>query len=1602
MAETSINPTAKNNTQGSTCRTPSQWDRLESAPGKAVAENVINREISTSRTTTDLKPPTAKHVPRLGVSVDLGFKKTMPDKTEVEVSGIDAKDLSSAPCQSISASALDRLAWVLANDIPEIRRPSSHGTETGQQRSPNWSSTPSFSATSLSTTPTTKGTATADVLLPSAEVERQRFDERKKAGYVQRPFASSAYAEGEVAIRPMIAHPRLCFGKGPNKESKKLATFGAPSSAISSPRGKTVPAMPAKLPDIQLSSSYSPCSFDFLEETEESISDLLSKIDGQERTDEIRMDDSRPSVDESSDIAGKRHRLMLTTQGCNSNLRGSRLDPHKIGVNEQPVLTSLDEAHPSSLGFTPGASLEMVEAAGPPEFRPKRKRYKTKKTRVPAGKAQLVQRAISRETLNLLSRDDTRKSHFAPSMLSQSSPAVLSEDGDHTLAGEGILGKSTDGELKEDGGTLKRDEATPPPSQCGSSAVSNTNAVPAPNLRNGKSGSNTEGIYMASNHVLTLLQSSINGIRDQTTRGQYKTAGKLRAGQVSVSDFQSQIGNENDELPAQKAVRDEKSATTSREIVQAQVVNSHGPGLLPDENKVEKCNKPANKKTWRPYILDTGEIVSKSKFVRLKRRAKAKEREEQVLAAGDEFDAEASSSINNLSDRSSQLSNININHNHNLSPKTSQDIADTTTSKAEQALQLDNMTTKGAGRGSQVGRGESVISWRLVKTNKQTLTTCTGRIQGRNATNQIPDDKVSAFMVQRARSTSRRPRGFQPSEVGKIKSIYGDDGAPPHDMPASETRSVTNAQASGHLPDSAGAPALIKSSTSTKALAPYCQDQFSSTDFITFAPKPAVQNVILDASRPELDPVEVGSASRPDQTENSSVRIIVDGTKPSFWSKLNPSELSQPNWANKTAFPNTFPATSPYVPRAAEMNKLPKYRFPTPRNKQVDPIAQSFGRQLANMPQKQTEIVAEMRNPVPNMVIHQTATKESKVAVHMISSLDSHGNHESTVITNDEASNKVPPHFTAQAPCPEPRASNKEEHATPPHLRASKTQGTNVPAHNEEIEGANRKIAAMQNNEVPTHFRGHAAQKPLEDTNNGFISPLSAPQTEDIVRPTIDIDEEEATAQQSTINVDEEIAINLRAESVGEHPVAQPQATMVCDNKQLKSVRPHLRGPSAEALTRRPGSTASATLVPDLTAKGTTGHATVRPELTTLTDATDTRQSNQNMKTPSSGGIYHNQSSFISPSRSSAFKKGKMPETQGIDVDWEGKIAPPPLGNDWNQRAHYDPRSQERLSAIEAWREELAADPEAKSVKVDLENNGFQTGNGLAGDDRHVINSVNEADHEAIPNKDKFTQARRNQSAADAIKAFEARRAAEGTPKKSYIEGLTKEERREYRRLLIEEERTRVITRSPYAPSANVYLRPAELQDMRQVMEIYNYYVSETSVAPELDPTDEIYWRDRWQEADDDKNPFIVAINMGQKPMHGCRNIQRNKEETIVGFAVTSDYGVKQSVFLYTVELEMFVRVGNFREGIGRTMLDRMLAALDPGYTILECAPFLCDYQPFRWVGGDFRVAKSILVNVIHREGCENNLSWQKKWLNKNDFKHVGTLPKIGFKFGKP
>ena len=736
----------------------------------------------------------------------------------------------------------------------------------------------------------------------------------------------------------------------------------------------------------------------------------------------------------------------------------------------------------------------------------------------------------------------------------------------------------------------------------------------------------------------------------------------------------------------------------------------------------------------------------------------------------------------------------------------------------------------------------------------------------RSTKSEAPSDANVQSQRTSTVGSSRRHRGFQPGDVNKSQ--------PRLELGASSTTqeevNATNPVIINNHPKASTAdnkPASTMTSWSSKPLPPHKRTLVKGIKS-NHRPSPQAQFATLDASRPELDLVHFDGVSEPIDSEVSSTQIITE-RKPSCWSVISPPEDPPTEWNSSSANIDR-PATK----------SLPIYRFSKSEHKaERNTASHSFNQQAKRKTNGSAQLATERNDGtqatarVPSQEeghaansLHlqfQELQRDERLNAEQASQIKSIQDevlsrpmecHQSNVSTTaQETARTIPLDSDPSSVVPSP-AKNKQLYAppgkrsegVPPHLRVQARQGpnkkdeslpgtlarlsttaaTNITACDKDLEHERHATSAAPAKKLPPHLqipsttKNQASKHPVSMT-----VPSSTPSKEDdSYQPIIDIDEEIA-ATQPVLDIDEEIVAGLRAETSSAILGAQPTDSNTGRTKEETLHVSPQAGSKPKVQDNQTKSQVDQDRDRDIGTNISTYSLTAEPyttsphEVVAVSDRLKSSARNENIP---------------------AEKHVSVDSTSGL-VGWDGKMNQPPV--EWNGRQPFNPKRNERLSVVKAWREEHATNPEENNLnRVDTASAVFQTGEGLVGGDKNVLSPIDRRDHETLAAKDDFTQARRDRSAADAIKDYGAKIAAKPKVTTSGIESMTKQEKRRLKRVLLEEERARRALPNPYAPAANIYLRPAEFKDMGQVTTIYNYHVRETSSVLHLNNVDELYW----------------------------------------------------------------------------------------------------------------------------------------------------------------
>jgi phosphinothricin acetyltransferase len=154
----------------------------------------------------------------------------------------------------------------------------------------------------------------------------------------------------------------------------------------------------------------------------------------------------------------------------------------------------------------------------------------------------------------------------------------------------------------------------------------------------------------------------------------------------------------------------------------------------------------------------------------------------------------------------------------------------------------------------------------------------------------------------------------------------------------------------------------------------------------------------------------------------------------------------------------------------------------------------------------------------------------------------------------------------------------------------------------------------------------------------------------------------------------------------------------------------------------------------------------------------------------------------------------------------------------------------------------------------------------------------------------------------------------------------------------------------------DITLRSATAEDMKQIAEIYNYYVTNSVVTFDIEATTEQTWTEKLEYLEGLELPFIVA---------------QSASGTIFGFAYVAPWRQK-AAYRRTVEDTIYLRPAAIGKRIGTRLLTELI-------------------ERSRTAG-----VKEI-VAVISDKGADPSIALHEAF----GFKRQGHLAKVGFKFNR-
>ncbi|KAL1999703.1 hypothetical protein VTN02DRAFT_4144 [Thermoascus thermophilus] len=204
---------------------------------------------------------------------------------------------------------------------------------------------------------------------------------------------------------------------------------------------------------------------------------------------------------------------------------------------------------------------------------------------------------------------------------------------------------------------------------------------------------------------------------------------------------------------------------------------------------------------------------------------------------------------------------------------------------------------------------------------------------------------------------------------------------------------------------------------------------------------------------------------------------------------------------------------------------------------------------------------------------------------------------------------------------------------------------------------------------------------------------------------------------------------------------------------------------------------------------------------------------------------------------------------------------------------------------------------------------------------------------------------------------------------------------------------------NPNLPKANIYLRPAEVGDIPELIELCNWYILHGTQSVDLDLFNQADMRQRIDDSKRESLPFIVAAERRNGPFSRAGD----QPERILGYALATDFMGERTTGRYTAELEVFVHPQKKRQGIGRCLMDKLLEVCDPMYIPKRGYYFDSSLEERRgYYSGGRRKLDRLIFTLCYPEDNPTEYQRVKEWLGeKYQFEEQGLLKGVGQKFDK-
>lgn len=204
-----------------------------------------------------------------------------------------------------------------------------------------------------------------------------------------------------------------------------------------------------------------------------------------------------------------------------------------------------------------------------------------------------------------------------------------------------------------------------------------------------------------------------------------------------------------------------------------------------------------------------------------------------------------------------------------------------------------------------------------------------------------------------------------------------------------------------------------------------------------------------------------------------------------------------------------------------------------------------------------------------------------------------------------------------------------------------------------------------------------------------------------------------------------------------------------------------------------------------------------------------------------------------------------------------------------------------------------------------------------------------------------------------------------------------------------------------------MYIRPAIRDDIAEITKLYNVHILHNIAAPETEEVTKEVMESRFAKVRAATLPYHVACEHAIQHPRTVKGLPSRfaditLPDKVIGFAFVTPYGTEaHSIYESTVKLEFWTDRTYALKGVGKCLFDKLLAAIDSGYT--ERADVEFQGAP-TFANTDYKAnVKNLSVSVPY-EAEKPSKFWLGPWLERShgpDFVRSGSFERIGEKSGK-